>query len=878
MSDNGIPFEDLTLAQLIHQFMKSPAKTWRAFNVILGSQHGNVQAAAAASLPSTDQSPSDLTDISDLETPTAAWRERLVTGIFITIRNAQLLLYLIAVACGLFGNSLLRGSGEMVPVAAGSLTAGAPFLWMSFFIWLLAELVGHWSQLQAWWHRIDRLSKFRWMARLLTLLIWLTSLLLLTDSMTAPAESALGLVPAAIGRFALGGLVWLLIELMNRWLRQRAAASSASADRAPPQETAAPQYPLPLRRKIVPARAALFILAAAASLLVWTNTANNQIATPIIILWIASALLWALVFAPLKWNCFEWATERIDAVRRIHWREYSWAIIAFALVMILGMGFRLAQLEAHPPEMNSDLVEKIRDSNFVFEGDHRIFFSNNGGREPLQFYLMSMLAALPGLDFNHFTLKLLGVLEGLATLPILVAVGIELMGERRRKFGLLVGLLLAGLVAVSYWHAALSRLGLRIVLTPLFTSLLMIYLARAMRRNRRADYVRAALALGFGLYGYQAMRMLPLIVVAGVVIAMAVRRISWRARLMYGINLAVLVFVSFMVFLPLFHYSLEEPEHFWRRTSGRILGDGVAAEEQLEAFTSNVPILMSNIRNALLMFHWRGDITWLHGVPHEPAMDMFTGAFLMLGLAAWAVQMLKARDPVLWSVPVMIFIMLLPSALSIAFPIENPSHTRASGVMPLVYLVAAVPIAIIARHLRQAFPGRRGIILAVIFCSSLILFANQRNTRLYFDRYPDIYIEASYPYSEAGAVLRGFANSGGAYGNAFIIAYPYFWDHRAVGIEASEPFWPNSIVSLSDTPRFLDDARQRTDRFKLNPDRDLLFFYSPDDEATPLQLRQWFPSGYEQRIQSSHPDDSYLLYRVPFLGEAGLEAFLSSHS
>ena len=186
-------------------------------------------------------------------------------------------------------------------------------------------------------------------------------------------------------------------------------------------------------------------------------------------------------------------------------------------------------------------------------------------------------------------------------------------------------------------------------------------------------------------------------------------------------------------------------------------------------------------------------------------------------------------------------------------------------------------IAIIARRLRQAFPGRRGIILAVIFCSSLLLLANQRNTRLYFDRYLDLYIERSYPYSEVGAVLRGFADSGGAYGNAFIIVYPYFWDHRVVGIEAGEPLWPNS-VSLPDTPRFLDDARQRTDRFKLNPDRDLLFIYSPDNEAAPLQLRQWFPSGYEQKIQSYQPGDSYLLYRVPFLGEAGLEAFLSSHS
>jgi hypothetical protein len=44
-----------------------------------------------------------------------------------------------------------------------------------------------------------------------------------------------------------------------------------------------------------------------------------------------------------------------------------------------------------------------------------------------------------------------------------------------------------------------TRLSLRIVLTPLVASLLIIYLTRAMRFNRRMDYIKAGLVLGFGL-------------------------------------------------------------------------------------------------------------------------------------------------------------------------------------------------------------------------------------------------------------------------------------------------------------------------------------------------------------------------------------------
>ena len=56
----------------------------------------------------------------------------------------------------------------------------------------------------------------------------------------------------------------------------------------------------------------------------------------------------------------------------------------------------------------------------------------------------------------------------------------------------------------------LSRLGLRIVLTPLTTALVIGFLARAMRQNRMRDYMALGFVLGAGIYFYQANRMLPL--------------------------------------------------------------------------------------------------------------------------------------------------------------------------------------------------------------------------------------------------------------------------------------------------------------------------------------------------------------------------------
>lgn len=889
-------FEDLTLSELVGQFVRSPQRTWRALTNVTGTPRES-EHRTSVPIPVPQPRPRTTEPIEFDNFTTSDEKPKEGSGFRPSRNQIQLAMYILAVIIALFGSKLLLGEAGVKRTEDNALSVGAPYLWIAFFLWLGAELFGRWESLVDWWNRSDRLTQVRWVLRTIPVFIWLTALLRITDSMTAPEELALSLVQIALGRIFLGVIAWVLIETLVIVIRMTARRNPESVQNwTTPDHIPVPEdntYTLiPQIRQFPITRIFLFFFAAVTSILVWIGTPANTIPPPIIILWFISAALWGFAFAPLHWNPFDWITEKLDLLRRFSWHDNMGYIAVFVLIMALGIGFRFAQLDSLPSEMTDDHVEKILDSNRVYLGEYNIFFANNGGREPIQMYLMSLISNLPGLDFNHFTLKLLAALQSLITLPILVWLGVELMGKERRRFGIVIGLILAGLVAVSYWHVAITRQALRIVMTPIFTSLLMIFLARAMRYNRRSDFVKAAIVLGFGLYAYQAIRMLPVVVVAGVAIAIMIRNISWRERIVYGVNLGVLVFISFMVFLPMFHYSMEDPGHFWRRTAGRLLGDDLITEqrpdgtiverratieEQAEAFNDNVPILMSNIRNALLMFNWKGDVGWISGVPNEPAMDTYTGAFLILGLAAWLALMIRSRDPVIWLIPVMIFIMLLPSALSIAYPIENPSHTRTSGAIPPAYLIAAFPLAIIAFRFVETFSKRIGTVIAITFVGAIVIFANAQNTSLYFDRYPEIYMQSSYPYTEAGQRLRGFAESDGSFGNAFMIAYPHWWGHRAMGIDAGEPWWPNGIVSLDLVPRFLNDAQFREEKFRLDPDKDMLFFYSPDDEATSLQLKEWFPEGREQEIQSYQPDDKYRLYRVPAIGRETLDEFLTDN-
>lgn len=712
------------------------------------------------------------------------------------------------------------GSGILAnaPVRTESLAldAGAPFLLLAFLLWIAGDIYGEWPALRAWWAR---------------------------RGLSAETEASPEADAAAQS--------WIVIH--------------------------------PLR--ILMVVGGLFF-----SLLALRFNTENQFTFVGFWSWAISIGLWVGALAPST-SGWQAVRDRWSRISRFNWRK-SWTFAALIVIMLLAASMRLTHVAEVPPEMTSDHVEKILDSQRVLDGSREIFFPNNGGREAFQMYAMALFSQLPGLSMDFTTLKLLSVIEGMLAVLLMFWLGRSLFEENAR-LGNLVGLLMAALVAVSYWHTALSRLGLRIVLTTIVTTLLLIYLARAMRHNRRGDYIRAGLVLGFGLYTYQAVRMLPVVIIVGMGLAFLFAARNWRMRGQYAWNFIVLVVIAFVVFVPLFGYWLQYPEDFWRRTSGRLLGDDIIQEtqadgtiitrnatigERLEAFNENLPILTNNLRTALLMFNWKGDVAWINAAPNRPALDSLTGALFVIGLAAWLMRMVRRRDMFDWLVPLIILIMLLPSALSIAYPVENPSHTRTSGALPAAYLIAALPLALMVYSITRLLRDRHGVIISLGLVGVVVLGAQSLNSSIYFNDYRESYLVSALPYSEAGRILRGFAESDGAYGNAFMVAYPYWWDHRAVGIEAGRTDWPNGIVNREDIPVFLAEAYWRTDAYRLNPERDLLFFYSTEDDDTEAYLQQLFPTGYSQYRQSYQADDDYKLFRVPYLDVEGFEAFVGQYA
>ncbi len=644
----------------------------------------------------------------------------------------------------------------------------------------------------------------------------------------------------------------------------------------------------------------------------WIFNANNTFTLPGVFCWFFSVFGWSVAFVPgilpikTVTHAFRWLTE---LPRRVLPFRISWTAIALLVILAVGGYFRFTSLDAYPPEMTSDHVEKVLDAQRIASGATPVFLPNNGGREIVQFYTLALIHNVFNVPIDFNLLKALTAIEGMLGLLAAWWWGREMVGESDPELGNLTGLIMAALLAVSYWHIMLSRLGLRIVLTPLIVSIILVYFVRALRFNRRVDYVKAGLLLGAGLYMYQAVRMVPIVLVAGLLLALLVpagagvlrrRRINIASpinvvrslflRRQIVFNFVALVIVAAAVFAPLGRYMVQYPVEFWARTSGRLFGEDtiqvtdpatgqvvirdVTTQERLAAFGKNIGYFGQNMVSATLMFTWMGDRAWVSGEQGgSPEMDRLTGALFVIGLGLWLVRMIRRRDPGDWLIPFGLVIMLFATALSLAFVIEVPSATRASGAIPFAYGLAGFAGAVILRQAWRTLRGNLGRILVVAVAALIWLFPiASTNASTYVNKSMVDYIDSAQPHKQAGQILRGFEDSTGAPGNAFMIAYTYWWDHRALAIYADDLGWLDHHGILNDNGSYINNIvaaikASVNSRYEFRPDRQILFFLNQNDQPTLAGLQAWLPAGSQvEYVKSSTQSRDFILLIGPPTG------------
>ena len=676
----------------------------------------------------------------------------------------------------------------------------------------------------------------------------------------------------------LGGLAVAGDRITADWLRTDTRGGASATDPAPKTvgELAARSVGLRASSMQITHRKVshrLIAISAALGAATFVLCAGNKFTAVNVAVWGTSVLtfLWACWERDRKVTPLQWATSVFALLSPERWQAdlqkgksaerhqiAKWqprngirltpmALIVIALLVTgaVVLTWRVAEV---PREMTSDHAEKLLDVQDVLDGQYRIFFPRNTGREAFQFYLIALMTPLAGV--SYLTMKLGTVLVGFFTLPFTFLFV-------RTVSGAGVATLALALEVAMRWLLQVSRVGLRFPFPPAFGAAIAYLLFKALRDRRRNDFLLMGLVIGIAQHTYTALRLVPLGVAMSLAIAYLIdRRRPGReqqaSRLLA--DAILMVCTSLLVFMPLARYAVEEPQMFLFRGMSRL------ASDQVNAVPPNALLVFTqNMVNALLFFNWRGDAVWVNTIPAIPILDSVSGGLFVLGASLSLYSLARHRDVRQLHVAIFLFFSLLPSMMSIAYPGENPSTVRMGAAIPVVVLLMASALhAVLARlwswlgvdipHLtgqadqsvtigsvltaqKSSANGVIRSLVVGVFAIAVIGSIWKANLEAYFTAYPAQHTLSSQHASRFGDVVKGFEAFGGLRDDVFVLPGPYWVDWRLIAIEAGDIKWRPIIEEVA-------SARTHDGR----PGK-RLYIVHPGDQSSLDQLRQWYPQS-----------------------------------
>lgn len=351
-------------------------------------------------------------------------------------------------------------------------------------------------------------------------------------------------------------------------------------------------------------------------------------------------------------------------------------------ILFVATFFRLYRFWELPPGLAPDEAFNGLDVRHVLQGNYLpIFFSQNGGREPLFLYLQTLAVAVLGQA--PWVLRLGSVFIGILTVAILARVGRELFPREKNRY---VSVLAAAALAVMYWHVNFSRLGLRtILLVPISVLVILFYWRGLMQAANVSagwrDFIYAGIALGVCEYTYLSARLFPFVLIAFTLVLSLVGKFQAgteraidvrRAWLGLGIVLGSGALLSAPLLVDFYFH----PDDFWGRASTISLTTDDTPLATVKAMGANVVAVLGS-------FFLHGDLNPRHNLPGRPALDPLLAIGLLVGLVEG--MWLFRKRPMYALLFIWAFVMLLPSILSN----EAPHFLRMLGALPPILLLAA---------------------------------------------------------------------------------------------------------------------------------------------------------------------------------------------
>ncbi|MGQ9674098.1 MAG: ArnT family glycosyltransferase [Chloroflexota bacterium] len=449
----------------------------------------------------------------------------------------------------------------------------------------------------------------------------------------------------------------------------------------------------------------------------------------------------------------------------------SWATIkvingiAIAVVTALAALARIWNLAEIPPGLSFDEAANILDSLRILEGGFRPIFVGNTpygvAREAMHLYPQALLLKLFGED-QGYIIRYASAFAGAITVPLVYALASEMFPAGLGKVGRRgFALLSATLLAFSYWHIHVSRLGLRAGFLVPFEVATLYFLWRAARRDSPVASLLCGSLLSLALLSYFSARALPLAVIP--LFAAAILQRQWSAR-RKALHAAFFLLGLCAFGVPFLYASIVSPADVWFRV--------VTLENPA---TKGASLLWDNFLATLGMFSLAGDACGQYNLTGRPVFRFPLDLFFYVGAVVCLLPLSPRVRRVVgipqgsfealpWlSLLTLLAIMLAPSFLSD----RSPHFLRAVGALgPTIMLTSLGVCSVLDWAWRQrnrlALPAAALIIGVAVAWNAgsaiydyFVVFPRSPDSYYLFDRHM---IEASSAISAQASAKRVFVD------------------------------------------------------------------------------------------------------------------------
>lgn len=480
--------------------------------------------------------------------------------------------------------------------------------------------------------------------------------------------------------------------------------------------------------------------------------------------------------------------------------QAAWATCA---VLLVAFALRAAGLDSLPPGWRDDeVIETTVHAQIVLDGHYPLYFIQAEGHEPVYHYLTAAWIAAAGRSL--LSVRLVSAFFGLLS----VACAGRLT---RQLFGLRTGLLVACLVAVSFWALMYSRTKIRHISELPFIllgfSALFDMLKARTRRQEALDVARSAGFFALGLYSYLAAAAALLCLAAFGTYLLAAAHLKrtgdWRVR--GGRRPAISVFLVLAIatgaYLPLANAI--------RANATRL---GVVGGPLTAARAGDLQPLAGNTARTLAMFGNIGDNEALYNIPGRPVLGIIGFYFFLGGLL---ISLVRWRDPRHAFLVIWLMCGLAPGFAS--NPPASLGHVITS--LPVTYILTVLPLtqlriqpSTVSRLRSPAYVAR--IFLGALLLSSAIL----REIPDYFSRWPELPAVRFLYKADLHALARQLQGRAAA---TYVLSGPLSkWDRIAFTLEGlsleTPPRWVNGewaiVFPAGQAQALFTPAAWQTDR------------------------------------------------------------------